>query len=178
MQRVAVVGSSGSGKTTTARAIAQTLNCPSLELDSIYHLADWKPQSDDAFRECVEDFLREESRWVIDGNYRLVRDLIFGNADTVVWLDLPRPRILSALLWRTLRRGILREPLWNGNRESLRDLFSLDPERSVLVRSYTRHEELGAGLEAAISAPQNRHLDFARLRSRDAVAAWIEELRR
>jgi len=174
MQRVAVVGSSGSGKTTLASELARLMDCPSLELDSVYHQANWKPLDVEKFRQRVGMFLQRERRWVIDGNYHAVRELIWRNADTVVWLDLPRPIILSALLSRTLRRGFLRQKLWNGNRENLLDLFSLDPERSVLVWSYTRHATYVANYEAAGDAPENGHLNFVRLRSRREVAAWLD----
>ena len=50
MRRVSVVGVSGSGKTTTARALARRLGVPHIELDAIYHQADWTPRTRDDFR--------------------------------------------------------------------------------------------------------------------------------
>lgn len=44
MQRISVVGNSGSGKTTVARAIAEALGVPHLELDSVFHQPDWQPR--------------------------------------------------------------------------------------------------------------------------------------
>jgi len=41
-------------------------------------------------------------------------------------LALPRWTVMRRLLARTVRRGIVRRELWNGNRESLRNLFSTD----------------------------------------------------
>ena len=178
MKRVAVIGSSGSGKTTTAKQIADLLNCPALELDGIFHQANWQPLEDELFRQRVGDFIERESSWVTDGNYRTVRQLIWSRADTIVWLDLPLPSILRALLWRTLRRGFVRAPLWNGNRENLFNIFSLDPERSVLVWSYTHHERHIAEFEGASRVPENAHLEIIRLRSRREVADWLEALRR
>jgi hypothetical protein len=62
--------------------------------------------------------------WVIDGSYRgKLGDLVVARADTVIWLDLPRRVWLPRLLWRTARRAVLREELWNGNRETLRDVL-------------------------------------------------------
>jgi hypothetical protein len=59
---------------------------------------------------------------VIDGSYRgKLGDLVLEGADTVVWLDLPRRIWLPRLVVRTLRRAVLGEELWNGNRESLRN---------------------------------------------------------
>ena len=58
---------------------------------------------------------------MIDGSYRgKLGDLVLARADTVIWLDLPRRVWLPRLLWRTARRMVLREELWNGNRETLR----------------------------------------------------------
>lgn len=57
---------------------------------------------------------------MIDGSYRgKLGDLVVARADTVIWLDLPRRVWLPRLLWRTARRAVLREELWNGNRETL-----------------------------------------------------------
>ena len=62
--------------------------------------------------------------WVVDGSYRgKLGDLVLEAADTVVWLDLPRRVWLPRLLRRTVRRIVLREELWNGNRESLRGVL-------------------------------------------------------
>ena len=41
MQRISVVGNSGSGKTTVAQAIAAELGLPYLELDGVFHQPDW-----------------------------------------------------------------------------------------------------------------------------------------
>jgi hypothetical protein len=58
---------------------------------------------------------------VVDGNYGIVRDLVWARADTVVWLDYPLRTILWRYLTRTLRRIRTGEELWpgTGNRERL-----------------------------------------------------------
>ncbi|MDX1649805.1 MAG: toxin, partial [Myxococcota bacterium] len=58
-----------------------------------------------------------------DGNYRVVRDLVWARATAVVWLDYALPVVMGRVLARTLRRGWRRETLWAGNRESLRKAF-------------------------------------------------------
>ena len=69
VDRIRVVGNSGSGKTTTAAAIAQRLGIPHLELDAVHWLPGWTERDPDDFRRIVDEFAAQP-RWVIDGNYR------------------------------------------------------------------------------------------------------------
>jgi hypothetical protein len=81
-----------------------------------------------------------DGAWVADGNYEIKGgSLVRERADAVVWLDFPRRTVMRQLVIRTARRAVFRERLWNGNRESLRDVLSRDPERSVIVWSWTHH---------------------------------------
>ena len=120
MQRVAVIASaSGCGKTTFGRALARALDVPFVELDAIHWQAAWTELDAGELRRRVEPLV-ERDAWVIDGSYRgKLGDLVLEGADTVVWLDLPRRVWLPRLVVRTLRRAVLGEELWNGNRESL-----------------------------------------------------------
>jgi shikimate kinase len=124
VRRVVVIASaSGCGKSTVARALASSLDTPYIELDAIHHQARWTELDADELRRRVEPIVAGD-RWVIDGSYRSkLGDLVLERADTVVWLDLPRRVWLPRLLRRTARRVVLREELWNGNRESLRGVF-------------------------------------------------------
>ncbi|BAY66272.1 hypothetical protein NIES22_63860 [Calothrix brevissima NIES-22] len=36
----------------------------------------------------------------------MVRDIVWGKADTVVWLDYPWNVVMRRILWRTLRRVV------------------------------------------------------------------------
>jgi len=87
-QRISVVGTSGSGKTTVGRAIADRLGIPFIELDALAWLPGWVNRPLAELRELVDERTRGPM-WVVDGNYSKVRDLVWGRADTVVWLDYP-----------------------------------------------------------------------------------------
>ncbi|HEX3290615.1 MAG TPA: hypothetical protein VHR46_04415 [Gaiella sp.] len=125
MRRVAVIANaSGCGKSTVARALAASLDAPYWELDAIHHRAGWRELDANELRRRVEPIVAGE-RWVIDGSYQSkLGHLVLARADTVVWLDLPRRVWLPRLVGRTIRRIVLRHELWNGNRESLRYVFS------------------------------------------------------
>jgi adenylate kinase family enzyme len=166
VRRVAVLGTaSGCGKTTFGRRLASTLDVPFVELDAIHHRAGWDEMPGDEFRAAVQPIVAQEA-WVIDGSYRgKLGDLVLERADAVVWLDLPRRVWLPRLLRRTLRRAVTRQELWNGNRETLRDVFS----REGLVPHALR------------TAPSRRRrypvelarFDLVRLRTRSEVRAFL-----
>ncbi len=177
MQRVSVVGNSGSGKTQLARRIAAALDVAYVELDAIHHLPGWQPIDPDEFLAQIEAIAARE-QWVIDGNYRVavVDGPVWERADTVVWLDLPRSRIMRQVIGRTLRRTIRREELWNGNREPLRNLSSWDPNKSIIRWSWTQHSKYLDRFTEAMSSPRFDHIDFVRLSSHDEAERLVQRL--
>jgi hypothetical protein len=110
---------------------------------------------------------------VVDGNYSKVRDLVWARADTVVWLDLPKRTVMRRIVWRTLRRVAGRAELWNGNRERWRNLFTWDPEESVISWAWHKHGQNRERYAAAMADPANSHLRFVRLTSPAAVRRFL-----
>jgi hypothetical protein len=167
-RRIAVVASaSGSGKTTLGRALATRLRAPFIEVDAIQHQSNWTLATPAQFRAQVEPILATES-WVIDGTAPdMVGRLVVDRADLIVWLDLPPWIWLPRLVRRSARRWLLREELWNGNRESLRDIFM--PPGGVIphaLRAYFfRRSRVGARLGGC------RVLRLTRRRDVDAFLA-------
>ncbi|HEX5189348.1 MAG TPA: AAA family ATPase, partial [Streptosporangiaceae bacterium] len=155
MQRISVVGNTGSGKTTVARAIAGALGVPHLELDSVFHQPDWQPLDTEEFRRVVAQFTAAGA-WVVDGNYSAVRDIVWGRADTVLWVDPPRYRVMRQLVARTMRRMITGAELWNGNRERWVYLFRRD--ESIIAWAWTQHRKYRHRYAAAQADPANAHL--------------------
>lgn len=124
-RRIAIYGNSGSGKTTLGRALGERLGIPFIELDAIVHYRpNWEDRTDDDFRAQVQAALdASPNGWICDGNYGAVRDLILPQADTAIWLRLPFHVVYWRLASRTIWRSLRGAPLWNGNRESLRQTF-------------------------------------------------------
>lgn len=120
--RFIVVGTSGSGKSTFAMALAERLHAPRIELDALHWLPNWVERDDSEFRALVAN-ATEGERWVVDGNYSVVRDVLWPKATDIVWLNFSRTTVFSRVLWRTLRRCLRQEKLWAGNTESLRKAF-------------------------------------------------------
>lgn len=178
-RRIAVVGVSGSGKSTLATRLASRLELVHLELDSLQHQANWTPLPPARFRERVDRFTSTHDAWVVDGNYGVVRDLVWGRADTVVWLDLPRWKVMGQLLHRTTRRWLHREELWNGNRESIDNFIYLwDPDRSLLAWAWTQHAVYRRTYASALTDPRWSGIRFVRLQDRAAADRWMAGLGR
>lgn len=175
MMRVSVVGNSGSGKSTLARALAARLGVPYVELDAIQHQRDWQPIPTDEFRTRV-DAATASSTWVVDGNYSAVRDLVWARADTVVVLDLPRYTVMRQVISRTVRRVAFRVKLWNGNRERWRNLFSRDPNESVILWAWHRHSVYRDRYLALANDPRWCHLTFVRIRSRKDIRRLLNSI--
>ena len=91
-RRVAVVGVTGSGKTALAQAIAQALGLAYVELDALNWGPGWQPAPRDVFRQRAEAALAGGA-WVVDGNYSVLRDLVWGQAEALVWLDFALPLV-------------------------------------------------------------------------------------
>jgi adenylate kinase family enzyme len=158
--RVIVVGTTCCGKTTFARRLAKTLGVPHIELDALYWLPDWKPREESQFRELVREAVAGE-RWVIDGNYSRLQDLIFRRATILIWLDFSFPRVLLRGLTRTIRRVVIAEAVYAGNKESFRRAFlSKDSILWWLVNTYHKRRRRYRRIFAATTYPDLEKLEF------------------
>jgi hypothetical protein len=160
-----------------ARELARRLDCPYVELDAMFHQPGWSSLDDGEFQRRVDE-ATESSAWVVDGNYPIVRDIVWEGADTVVWLDLP----FLVVLWRTIRRTVLRTirrtELWNGNREPFSHLLSVKPEKSIIAWTATRHGPYRRTYGAASADPRWDGLGFVQLRSSTQVAQFLKNAMR
>jgi hypothetical protein len=114
------------------------LGATHLELDSIYHQPGWTPLDAAEFRRRVADVVVGDS-WVIDGNYRTIRSLVIARVEVIVALELSRLVVARQVVVRSLRRGVRRQELWNGNRESLLNLLRPNRERNIVLWSLSTH---------------------------------------
>jgi adenylate kinase family enzyme len=171
--RIIITGTTGSGKTTLARQLAEQLAIPHIELDALYWEPNWTPASTEVFRQRVAQALSGET-WVADGNYSSARDLIWGRAELLIWLDYP----LLLILWRLLKRGIQRSirkvELWHGNRDTLRGVF-FSPN-SLWLYALKTHFRRRKEYPAAFAAPEYAPLTVIHLRSPRATEDWLASI--
>lgn len=174
--RIAVVGTSGVGKSTLAKTLAQQFGIPHTELDAINWQPDWQAlhETDVAkFKRRVAEAASAPA-WVIDGNYGPVKDIVWDRATHVVWLDYERPVIMRRVIWRTLKRVFSSKPLWNGNREDWRRIFAADhPIRWAWDTFARRRTEFGS----RVAEPRFAHLSVHRLKQPKDALGLAEQIK-
>ena len=172
-RRINVVGTSAAGKTMLAASLANRLGLPLVELDPLHWEANWTEASPEVMRARVAAAIAG-SEWVVDGNYAVVRDLVWARAEAIVWLDLPLRTILWRFAVRTARRVVRHEELWCGNRERLRtQLLSRDSLLWWILTTYRRRRR-----EYPERLAARPDLLAIRLRSARAARAWLASIER
>ena len=113
--KTAIVGFTGSGKSSMARAIAKITSDPVLHLDTVHFTADWQRRPLPEARALVESFCDREG-WIIEGNYQSLQlQRRFAEADVILFLNINRFRCFRQAVHRAFRnRGRQREDLAEG----------------------------------------------------------------
>src|SRR5438309_8401755 len=114
--RLVVVGCSGSGKTTMAKALARALGLPHVELDGLNWQPGWRDlaaHDPDAFFGRVAEAAAGDA-WVMDGNYTKAREAHWSRATAFVWMDPPRGTVMRQVIWRSFSRAVSKRELWPG----------------------------------------------------------------
>ncbi|MFI4934339.1 MAG: hypothetical protein ACHP7N_06950 [Caulobacterales bacterium] len=164
MRRVAVIGRSGGGKSTLARALGSTLGLPVIHLDVLFWRPGWVESEPEPFRARLAAALTGDS-WITDGDFMAAADLHLAGADTIIWVDQPRGRCLWRALMRVAREhGRSRADMAPGCEEKFDFQFLL------YIWNWDRKPR--ARVEAAIAkyAPQTR---LVRLRSDADIADFL-----
>jgi adenylate kinase family enzyme len=175
--RIVVVGTSGSGKTTLALRIASAFELPFIELDRLNWQADWlalDKTDPDEFVRRVNQAISADA-WVSDGNYAVVRDLVWQRATHLVWLDYGRSVIMYRVMKRSVARALDRQELWpgTGNTETWRRwLRASHPIRWA----WSTWRDRRSRFEQMLSSTQYRHLVVLRLRRPREAAGILPRL--
>jgi adenylate kinase family enzyme len=166
-QRIALIGTSGAGKTMLGREIARRLNTVFIEIDAIQHQAHWTKATVEELRAGIEAQIGGRDLWVIDDTCRReLGDFVSRRLDVILWLDLPLLLKLGRLCRRSWRRVRTREVLWNGNVETWRDVFV--GKDSVLVHAALAHFRHRRTFPARPDAQK-----IVRLRTPSEVERWL-----
>ncbi|MEU7746169.1 hypothetical protein [Nonomuraea sp. NPDC049158] len=167
--RILVAGISGAGKSTMARALSSRLGVPYHEMDAL-HFAGPGWAVNDAFATRVAQIAASPA-WIFDSyGYPQVRDLLWERADTVVWLDYSRRVIMPRVLRRSLRRTLLRERIFGGNRETLTGWFRRD---HPAWWAWSQHGVRRTDIQRRAHDPRFAPIRVIRFGAPDEAADWL-----
>lgn len=176
MERIVVIGSSGTGKTTLANKLAETFNLRAVDLDDLYWRPEWKIAPVDEFRAATAQAI-DTPRWVVAGNYPAIRNIVWTKADTLVWLDYSLSRTFNQLARRSVARALDKQPICNGNVETWRKAFSHDSVMFWMLRNFYPRRRANAEIFAHPEAYPNIR-NFVRLRSPRDTERFLADARR
>ena len=118
-EKIIIIGSGGSGKSTFAVELGKKLNLPVIHLDREFWKSDWvKPKA----KEWLEklEVLLSESRWIAEGNYLNSLEYRIGKADSVIFLDFKRSICIYRVIKRYfIHRGTTRPDMAEGCNEQI-----------------------------------------------------------
>ena len=168
--RINVLGTSGSGKSTFSKKLADKLNVPYVQLDELFWKPNWTESSDEEFFSKIEDALSPDE-WVLDGNYRRSTPVKWKRVQMVVYLDLPFHTVLFRVIKRSLIRSFKNEELWAGNRETFwKTFFTRD---SIILWTLKMFHKNRKDYPKLFEKPEYSHIKFIRLRSTKEVDDFL-----
>jgi adenylate kinase family enzyme len=169
--RMVVIGCSGAGKTTLARAIAERLSVPHVEHDAIK----WQPGWRDLERHDPDEFRRrltaaiQVDAWVLDDG----AGIAYRRATHLVWLDYSRRVVMTRIIWRSVSRALLRTKVCGDNREWWCDLLNADGPIRWAWRNWDRRRRPAAD---RLAREDHAHLVILRLRRPGEISQAIKLL--
>jgi adenylate kinase family enzyme len=176
-RRIAVIGTTSSGKSTLGARLAELLEVPFVELDALFWKPGWVESSDEEFfPKIVEATSGDE--WVVAGSYSRTRELYWSRLDTVIWLDLPLALSVVRIVRRSWRRSRNRELLWGTNYERFWPQLKVWSQDSLINWAVTSRRRARQRNFEAMADPRWSHLRWLQFRSQREVDEFVTILDR
>ena len=167
LNRIAIIGAPGSGKTTLSQKLEKLYNLPLFNIDTIYQLPNWvmrDPKERDAM--ILEE--ADKDKWIIDGTFIDTLEYRVNRADRVIFLDYSTWTFLRGIFDRLIHNYGKEKPDMPGCKEK----FDLSFIAYVCRYNFERRKLIYGILN------QNPDSDIRIVKYRKDLDGFIEELKR
>lgn len=135
--KIIITGTTCTGKTTLGKKLAKEISAPQIDLDDLHFLPNWVEKEKERFVKDVNKEIEGLDTWIVTGSYQsLLKDTVWQEASTIVWLDYPLNLIIRRFLIRTWRRVVLKEKCCGENYETLGKVFSKESLFLWIFKTY------------------------------------------
>ena len=166
MERILIIGCSGSGKSRLARELKEKLGLPLIHLDQLWHKEGWRHITREEFDSRLAMAMNMD-RWIIDGNYSRTIPQRLPKCDTIIYLDFERWECLLGVAQRILTyRGKVRPDMAEGcperfDWEFIKFIWNFNKNNRVMNYTYLA---------------QAKHAEQIVLKNRREVRAFLKSL--
>lgn len=94
--RIAVIGCSGSGKSTFSRRLGEVTGLPVTHLDCLFWKSGWVQEDRDIFKEKQKEILDKDS-WIIDGHFKSTLEMRFQKCDIIYFFKINRVNVFLVI---------------------------------------------------------------------------------
>lgn len=173
-KRTIVFGSTGIGKTTLVKQVADEFSLPVIDIDSLRREAGKSTAApEETFFQLVSESVKGDT-WIIDGSYTSVQDIVWPHAEAIIWLDFSFRVFLSRLVKRSLYRIFIRKK----SEKPSKGRYQPAGERSSnYLRAIFTGKQRQKRYFATLYNSKYAHLHIIRLTSPEEAANWLDLLR-
>lgn len=164
MNRIAIIGGPGTGKSTLAKNIGKELNLPIYHIDGIHHLKNWEKRDTEERDKMILEKVNE-SKWVIDGTYKSTLEIRVQKSDIVIFLNYSTIARLKGIFLRYFKTKGKERPEIPGCKEKM----SLEFIKFTINWNKTKGSTIKEVLD------RNKNKKVLMFKNRKQLNKWYEE---
>jgi adenylate kinase family enzyme len=169
--RISIVGVSCAGKSSLAKLISEKLSIPYIEQDQLFWKPGWEIVSEEQFQKMVSKEIAKE-KWVICGNFRETRPLVFDRVTHIVWLNYPLRIVLQRALKRSFNRVFKTQECCNGNYETFRHAFL--SKNSIMYWILKTYKQRIQHYQNEKTIAEEKGINFIEFNHPSETVGWLE----